>query len=54
VREATLTEFRNQAKSVFDEVERGETVRVYRNGRPIADSVPRPRPSASASFSCRR
>lgn len=40
MREATLTEFRNHAKSFFDQVEKGETVRIYRNGRPIADVVP--------------
>jgi antitoxin (DNA-binding transcriptional repressor) of toxin-antitoxin stability system len=31
---------RNNAKTFFDSVERGETVRVYRNGRPIAEIVP--------------
>ena len=40
MRETTLTEFRSHAKSYFDQVEKGETVRVYRNGRPIADVVP--------------
>jgi prevent-host-death family protein len=40
MREVTLTEFRNHAKTFFDAVEEGETVRVYRNGRPIADIVP--------------
>jgi prevent-host-death family protein len=40
MRETTLTEFRSHAKSYFDRVEKGETVRVYRNGRPIADVVP--------------
>lgn len=37
---ATFTEFRNQAKHFFDLVEAGETVRVLRNGRPIADIGP--------------
>ncbi len=36
----TLTELRNHAKAFFDAVEEGETVRVYRNGRPVADIVP--------------
>lgn len=36
----TFTEFRNQAKHFFDLVEAGETVRVLRNGRPIADIGP--------------
>jgi prevent-host-death family protein len=40
VREATLTELRNHARTLFDAVEEGETVRVYRNGRPVADIVP--------------
>lgn len=38
--ETTLTEFRNHAKRYFDKVERGEMVRIYRNGRPIGDLVP--------------
>lgn len=37
---ATFTELRNQAKRYFDLVEAGETVRVLRNGRPIADIQP--------------
>jgi prevent-host-death family protein len=40
MRETTFTELRNHAKSFFDAVEDGETVRVYRNGRPVADIVP--------------
>jgi prevent-host-death family protein len=40
MRETTFTELRNHAKTFFDVVEDGETVRVYRNGRPIADIVP--------------
>jgi antitoxin (DNA-binding transcriptional repressor) of toxin-antitoxin stability system len=31
---------RNHAKTYFDMVESGETVRVLRNGKPIADIVP--------------
>lgn len=42
MQEVTFTEFRNHAKRYFDSVERGETVRVYRNGRPIGDLVPVP------------
>lgn len=34
--DATFTELRNNAKSYFDAVEKGATVRVYRNGKPIA------------------
>lgn len=40
MRETTFTELRNNAKTFFDVVEGGETVRVYRNGRPVADIVP--------------
>lgn len=40
MRETTSTELRNHTKTFFDEVEKGETVRVYRNGRPVADIVP--------------
>jgi antitoxin (DNA-binding transcriptional repressor) of toxin-antitoxin stability system len=40
MRETTLTELRNHAKTLFDTFEEGETVRVYRNGRPVADIVP--------------
>lgn len=40
MRQATFTEVRNHAKEYFDIVESGETVRVLRNGKPIADIVP--------------
>ncbi|MES1240436.1 MAG: type II toxin-antitoxin system prevent-host-death family antitoxin [Acidobacteriota bacterium] len=40
MRETTFTDLRNNARSFFDAVESGETVRVYRNGRPVADIVP--------------
>jgi antitoxin (DNA-binding transcriptional repressor) of toxin-antitoxin stability system len=40
MKQATFTEVRNQAKLYFDAVEAGETVRVLRNGKPIADIVP--------------
>jgi prevent-host-death family protein len=38
--QATFSELRNHAKQYFDSVESGESVRVLRNGRPIADIVP--------------
>lgn len=38
--DATFTELRNHAKTYFDAVEKGETVRVYRNGKPVAQIVP--------------
>ncbi|MHB1292457.1 MAG: type II toxin-antitoxin system Phd/YefM family antitoxin [Sulfuricella sp.] len=40
MREATFTELRNNAKAYFDAVESGETVLVYRNGKPVAEIVP--------------
>lgn len=40
MKEATFTELRNNARQYFDSVERGETVRIYRNGKPIAEIVP--------------
>jgi prevent-host-death family protein len=40
MRETTLTKLRNHAKTFFDAVEEGETIRVNRNGRPVADIVP--------------
>lgn len=40
MRQATFTEVRNHAKQYFDIVEMGESVRVLRNGKPIADIVP--------------
>jgi antitoxin (DNA-binding transcriptional repressor) of toxin-antitoxin stability system len=42
MRQATFTEVRNHAKEFFDLVESGESVRVLRNGKPIADIVPIP------------
>lgn len=40
MQEASFSEFRNHAKHYFDLVERGEKVRIYRNGKPIGDLVP--------------
>ncbi len=40
MRETTFTDLRNHAKTFFDAVEEGEIVRVYCNGRPVADIVP--------------
>jgi prevent-host-death family protein len=40
MKDATFTELRNNAKRYFDAVEAGDTVRVYRNGKPIAQIVP--------------
>jgi prevent-host-death family protein len=40
MKQVTFTELRNHAKTYFDFAERGETIRVLRNGKPIADIVP--------------
>jgi len=40
MKQVTFTELRNHAKTYFDFVESGETIRVLRNGKPIADIVP--------------
>ena len=40
MRQVAFTEFRNNAKIFFDLVETGESVRILRNGKPIADIVP--------------
>ena len=40
MKQTTFTELRNHAKQYFDLVAHGESVRVLRNGKPIADIVP--------------
>jgi antitoxin (DNA-binding transcriptional repressor) of toxin-antitoxin stability system len=40
MREATFSELRSHAKDFFDAVEGGDTVRVFRNGKAIAEIVP--------------
>ena len=35
-----FTEFRQKAAAYFDAVEHGETVRVLRHGKPVAEIVP--------------
>jgi prevent-host-death family protein len=42
MKQATFSELRNHAKQYFDLVEAGESVRIVRNGKPIADIVPLP------------
>lgn len=37
---ATFSELRNQAKKYFDAVERGETIEIYRHGKPVAILMP--------------
>ena len=38
--QTTFTDFRKHAKAYFDSVEKGETVRVIRHGKVIAEIVP--------------
>jgi antitoxin (DNA-binding transcriptional repressor) of toxin-antitoxin stability system len=40
MKQAAFTELRNNAKLFFDQVEAGETIRIMRNGKAIADIVP--------------
>ena len=47
MQETTFTELRTHAKRFFDAVERGETVRVLRNGKPTAEIIPIRAESAS-------
>jgi len=44
---ATFTELRNNAKSYFDAVERGETVEIYRKGKLVGILSPVRRSSTS-------
>jgi prevent-host-death family protein len=41
----SLSEFRANASAMLDRVERGETVRILRHGKPVAELVPA-KPSA--------
>ena len=46
-----LSEFRANASAMLDLVERGETVRIMRHGKPVADLVPvRPEPVRAPSY----
>jgi prevent-host-death family protein len=38
----TFTEFRQNAATYFDVVEKGETVRILRHGKPVAEVIPAP------------
>lgn len=40
MKQITITELRKQTRCYFDMVEAGETVRVLRNGKPIAEIRP--------------
>ena len=43
MQETNIVELRKRIKHYFDAVEEGEVVRVYRNGKPIAEIVPIPK-----------
>ena len=40
MRMVTFSQLRNQAKKYFDAVEQGESVEVYRHGKPVAILMP--------------
>ena len=40
MQETNVVELRKNIKHYFDAVQNGEVVRVYRNGKPIAEIVP--------------
>lgn len=40
MKQATFSELRKHARQYFDIVEAGESVRIVRNGKPVADIVP--------------
>ena len=40
MKQVSFTEFRKNAASLFNSVEKGETIRILRHGKPIADVIP--------------
>ena len=40
MKKATFTEFRQHAASYFNDVEKGEKIRIFRHGKPVAEIVP--------------
>jgi prevent-host-death family protein len=50
MKQVTFTEFRRNAAALFNSVERGETVRILRHGKPIAEIVPLPAPRETLSW----
>jgi prevent-host-death family protein len=47
MKQVSFSEFRRNAASLLDAVERGETIRVLRHGKPVAEVVPLPAPAAA-------
>jgi len=50
MKQVTFTEFRRNAAAFFNSVERGETVRILRHGKPIAEIIPLPAPRTTLSW----
>jgi prevent-host-death family protein len=50
MKEASFTEFRKKAAAYFNAVEQGETVRIFRHGKPIAEIVPVSSPARTLSW----
>jgi antitoxin (DNA-binding transcriptional repressor) of toxin-antitoxin stability system len=50
LKQVTFTEFRRNAAALFNYVERGETVRILRHGKPIAEIMPLPAPRVALSW----
>lgn len=50
MKQVSFTEFRRNAAALFNSVERGETIRVLRHGRPIAEVIPVPAPRDTLSW----
>ncbi len=42
MRETTVAELRKHTREFLDAVEKGDVIRIYRRGRPIAEIVPIP------------
>lgn len=42
MKQVSFTEFRRNAAALFNSVERGQTIRVLRHGKPIAEVTPVP------------
>ena len=42
MRETTVAELRKHTKAYLDAVEKGDIVRIYRRGKPVAEIVPIP------------
>ena len=50
MKQVTFTEFRQNAASLFESVERGESVVVTRHGKPIAEVMPVSAPPSTVSW----